>query len=83
MINLEILTKEELIRVLGNVGDIIQTEGDWIGYGCCGSDAKILNAITSACTTYCSKNNSFDIGDIKLEIKHNRNCHHNYNKIKN
>ena len=82
MINLEILTKEELIRVLGNV-DIIQTEGDWIGYGCGESDAKILNTITSTCTKHCSKNNSFDIGDIKLEIKHNRNCHHNNNKIKN
>lgn len=65
-IDINTLTKEELIKVLGNVGDIIQTESDWIGYGCGAADAKILNAVTSACTEYCSKNNTFDLTDIKL-----------------
>ena len=65
-IDINTLTKEQLIIVLGNVGDIIQNENDWMGYGCGAVDAKILNVVTSACTEHCSKTNTFDLTGIKL-----------------
>lgn len=61
---LESITKEELVTVLGNIGDVFQTESDWKGHGFSNDDVQILHVITSACLSSCSEKQNFKLPKI-------------------
>lgn len=54
---LDNLTKEDLIKVIGNISDTIQSTYDWKGHGMLESDAEIIVKIGDACKEYCGKTN--------------------------
>jgi len=53
---LEKLTKEDLIKVIANITDTVQSVYDWKGYGMLENDAEIVVKIGNACKEYCNKN---------------------------
>jgi uncharacterized protein involved in tolerance to divalent cations len=53
---LEKLTKEDLIKVIGNMTDTVQSVYDWKGNGMLEHDAEIVVKIGNACKEYCNKN---------------------------
>jgi hypothetical protein len=58
---LESLTKEDLIKVIGNMHDLIQ---DWnVGYGLSKEESDTLINVGSACTKHCAETN-FDLPKI-------------------
>lgn len=60
---LQNLTKEELIRTIANMHDVIQ---DWDnGYGLSDKDSKALKTIGSECCDYCSENECWEVPSIE------------------
>ena len=53
---LEKLTKEDLIKVIGNISDTIQSTYEWKGHEMLEADAEIITKIGNACKEYCIKN---------------------------
>lgn len=54
---LEKLSKEDLIKVIANISDTIQTVSEWKQNGVPEDDAIVINTIGNACKDYCAKNN--------------------------
>lgn len=53
---LEKLSKEDLIKVIGNISDTIQSVYEWKGFGMTEVDAEIIVKIGGACKEHCRKN---------------------------
>ena len=53
---LEKLSKEDLIKVIGNISDTVQSVYEWKGHGMLEPDAEIITKIGNACKEYCGKN---------------------------
>lgn len=53
---LEKLTKEDLIKVIANMTDTVQSVYDWKGNGMLEHNAEIVVKIGDACKLYCAEN---------------------------
>ncbi len=64
---LDSLSKEDLIKVIGNMHDIIQ---EWnSGYGLDKSDGDILIEIGSACSSYCRETTDWTMPNLTQIIR--------------
>lgn len=62
MRNLQLLTKEDLIKVIANMHDTIQEWGN--GWGLSDDEAETLIRIGRECSGFCVENNDWEIKDL-------------------
>lgn len=56
------LSKEDLIKVIANMHDTIQTWDN--GWGLSNDESEILIKVGGACTSHCGKNKNWDLPKI-------------------